>query len=112
SALLSKSDTSLNYEHRAKEYPELPQGRYANLRQDLGPASRYRSRSRARSPCSATPRSALRRNACSRQSVDVWAVFPSGRMARARAVATFVEGELMECRRRHGSSHVTVDTPG
>jgi DNA-binding transcriptional LysR family regulator len=41
-------------------------------------------------------------------TVDMWAVFPSGRMAsaRARAFATFVEGELKERRRSHGSSHV------
>ena len=41
-------------------------------------------------------------------TVDMWAVFPSGRMAsaRARAFATFVEGELMGSRRSHGSSHV------
>jgi DNA-binding transcriptional LysR family regulator len=41
-------------------------------------------------------------------TVDLSAVFPSGRMAsaRARAFATFVEGEVMERHLRQGLSHV------
>ena len=47
-------------------------------------------------------------------TVDMWALFPGGRMtsAKARAFATFVKSDLMECQRAGPNRHVGLRSRG